>query len=133
MFNKMRLEVGAFAIMASVTYLALQGSHNFSNYFVTVRAFRADPARFHHQTLRVQGTIAPASVRYNHHTATLSFDLTQGRAQLPVVYRGAMPNERFHNVQAIVKGHMGPAGTFKADKLEIQCPDHYAPAQGVQS
>lgn len=126
----MRLQVGALAIVAALVYMVLQGAHNFSSYFVTVQAYHANLARFCNQVIRVQGTMLAHSVHYDPARGTLQFTLASGGERLPVVYHGPMPNEHFSQAQAIVKGRLGPHGTFMAQKLEVQCPDHYAPAKG---
>lgn len=128
MSKKLRLQLGAFVILSALVYVALQGAHNFSTYFVTVKQYRTEMARLSHQTVRVQGTLLDKSVRYDAAQATLFFTITSAGSKLPVVYRGAMPNERFSNASAIVKGRMDSRGVFRAQKLEVQCPNHYAPA-----
>ncbi len=130
--RKIRVQIGALVIVASLTYMLLQGAHNFSSYFVTVRSFRATAAKFGHHTVRVEGVLAARSVHYNKGTGTLLFTLHQGSSTMAVRYRGAMPNERFRNANAIVKGHLESNGVFEADKLEIQCPNHYGPSHGVR-
>lgn len=129
MSNKFRLQLGAFVIVAALSYMVLQGAHNFSSYFMTVQAYRAQSRLFTRAVVRVQGTLVSKTVHYNPENATLSFVMTSGRARLPVIYRGALPNERFSNASAIVKGSMGKNGQFVAEKLEIQCPDHYSPSK----
>lgn len=133
MTRKMRLQVGILLIVTALAYMVLQGAHNFSSYFVTVRAYVANAPKFRHEVVRVQGTLVARSVRYNDARGSLHFELSSGSAHLPVVYRGAMPNERFRNASAIVKGRMGAHGVFQAQKLEIQCPDHYTPAREPSS
>lgn len=130
--KRVRYQMGVFVIVASLAYMLLQGAHNFSSYFVSVKVYRAHLAKFRDQTIRVQGLLESNSVRYNPHKAVLSFVLADGSSAIAVMYRGAMPNERFRNADAIVKGRMGPQGVFDAQKLEIQCPNHYAPAKEVQ-
>jgi len=130
MSKKLRLQLGAFVILAALVYLVLQGAHNFSSYFVTVNAYRADMSQLAHQTVRVQGTLLASSVKYDPATATLRFTIASNGKILPVVYHGPMPNEQFQDASAICKGQMGPNGVFECQKLEIQCPDHYTPASG---
>lgn len=127
--KKIRLQIGALVILSALAYMVLQGAHNFSSYFVTVQAYRANIAKFGRETVRVQGTLLSKSVHYNPTSATLRFTMTSGHSTLPVIYQGAMPNEQFKDASAIAKGHMVD-GVFRAEKLEIQCPDHYAPAKG---
>lgn len=131
MTKKVRLQIGALAILSSLVYIGLEGAHNFSSYFVTVNAYRAHMGQFADKTFRVQGTLLASSVRYNEATTTLSFTLQAKGQSLPVVYRGAMPNEQFKNADAIVEGKIGSNGVFQASKLMIQCPNHYVAAKSV--
>lgn len=129
MSKPVRLQISVVVIISALVYMMLQGAHNFSSYFVTVRAYCANPQKFQHREVRVQGSLLAQSVHYNAGDGVLSFTLISGSQRLRVQYRGAMPDERFHAASAIVKGEMGAHGVFDADKLEIQCPDHYGPAR----
>lgn len=133
MSKKLRLQIGAMMVVAALAYMVLQGAHNFSSYFLTVKTYRAEMTKLGQQTVRVQGTMLSKSVHYDPRSASLRFTLASGGAALPVVYQGQMPDEHFRNAGAIAKGHMGANGVFDATKLEIQCPDHYAPAGGQAS
>ena len=128
MTNKLRMQVGAFVIMGALAYLGFQGAHNFSNYFVTVSQYRHQMRRLAGMDVRVQGMLYAQSVHYDAATSTLRFRLVSNGESLPILYHGSMPNEQFKNASAIVKGQMGSNGVFVAQKLEIQCPNHYAPA-----
>ncbi|PSR24076.1 MAG: cytochrome C biogenesis protein CcmE [Sulfobacillus acidophilus] len=123
-----RLQLSVVVIVAVLVYMMIQGVHNFSSYFVTVRTYRAHLGQLRTQNVRVEGTVLARSVRYNPEDGSLRFTLTSGSEQLNVLYRGMMPDERFRDAHAIVKGKMGANGFFYAQKLEIQCPDHYAPS-----
>ncbi|POB10683.1 MAG: cytochrome C biogenesis protein CcmE [Sulfobacillus thermosulfidooxidans] len=128
MTKKLRMQIGTFVILGALAYLGFQGAHNFSNYFVTVSQYRHQMRRLAGMDVRVQGTLSAQSVHYNAATSTLRFSLVSNGESLPILYHGAMPNEHFKNASAIVKGEMDSHGVFVAQKLEIQCPDHYAPA-----
>lgn len=129
----MRLQIGAVVIVAAFIYLAFQGAHNFSSYFVTVQSYRRQIAVLAHKRVRVQGTLLSKSVHYDAAHSSLSFTLMSHGQTLPVVYQGAMPNERFRNAGAIVEGEMGPHGVFQATKLMIQCPNHYEAPKTTKS
>ncbi len=128
-----RFQVSLVVIIAALVYMMVQGVHNFSSYFVTVQAYRAHLSQFKSQEVRVQGSLLARSVRYDPETGALRFTLTSGSQHLRVLYRGVIPNERFRDANAIVKGRIGASGVFDAQKLEIQCPDHYGPQGGTNS
>jgi cytochrome c-type biogenesis protein CcmE len=125
MNKKHRLQFGAVVIVGALVYLGLQSAHSFSQYFVPVRQYEANPAAFSGQTLQVQGKLLASSVRYDAARETMRFDLTGGRYHLPVKYVGAVPTEDYANASAIVEGRMGSGGVFQARQILIQCPDHY--------
>ena len=129
--NRVRLAVASVAVMVGIGYILMQTTQYFSTYFVTVREFRARPNAFGGRLVRVQGKLLGNSVHYNQAHDALTFSLTSGGIALPVQYRGALPNERFQNVNAIVKGRLTASGVFKADKLMIQCPNHYNSAPSM--
>lgn len=131
--KRLRIQVGALIILSAIVYMMLQGAHNFRSYFLTVQTFQSHLGKYRHQVVRVQGTLLAQSVRYSEGSATLRFTLESGHAKLPVVYHGMMPNERYGNASAIVKGQLAKDNVFRATKLEIQCPDHYTPARGGTS
>lgn len=128
MSKKTRLQVGALVIVAALAFIVLQGSHNFTQYFVSVRQYRTHYAQYAGQVLRVEGTMLSRSVHYDAATSTLHFMLTSQGQSLPVEYQGPMPSEQFQNADAIVEGKLNAQGVFVAQKLMVKCPDHYTPA-----
>ncbi|PSR34013.1 MAG: cytochrome C biogenesis protein CcmE [Sulfobacillus benefaciens] len=131
MTKKVRLQIGTLVILAALVYIVLQGSH-FSNYFLPVSQFRSQMSRYSNQIVKVQGTLLSSSVKYNPANRTLRFDLESQGQVLPILYQGPMPDEQFKNASAIVKGKM-VNGVFDAQKLMIQCPDHYSAAPTTKS
>lgn len=132
MTKKVRLQIGTLVILAALVYIVLQGSH-FSNYFVPVNQFRSQISRYDNQVVKVQGTLLSSTVKYNAANSTLRFNLEAKGQTLPILYQGPMPDEQFKNASAIVEGKMGSNGVFDAQKLMIQCPDHYSAATSTNS
>ncbi|CAB1128989.1 Cytochrome C biogenesis protein CcmE [Candidatus Hydrogenisulfobacillus filiaventi] len=128
MSKQLRLYAGTAAVVAAILYLGWMGARNFSNYFMPVNQYRAEYARYAGKVVRVQGRLLGSSVRFNPRQGTLRFTLLAHGASLPVLYTGPVPNEKFKNTDAIVEGRMDAQGVFVADKLAIQCPDHYQAA-----
>lgn len=128
MSDRVRFGVAAGAILLALAYFVTQGARNFSNYFVTVKQFQADPAKYRGQVLRVQGKLLAGTVRYNPARSLLRFTIESGGSRLAVAYVGSLPNEQFRDASAIVKGRLAPNGVFEAQKLMVQCPDHYSAA-----
>jgi cytochrome c-type biogenesis protein CcmE len=128
MSDRVRFGVAVVALLVALVYFVAEGARNFSNYFVTVKQFQADPAKYRGQVLRVQGRLLASTVRYNPARSLLRFTIASGGSRLAVAYVGSVPNEQFRDASAIVKGKLAPNGVFQAQKLMIQCPDHYSAA-----
>ncbi|MCL8207671.1 MAG: cytochrome c maturation protein CcmE [Actinomycetia bacterium] len=131
MSKKVRLQLGAAMILVALVYLGIQGARNFSQYFVPVNQFRAQEARYAGQVVRVQGRLLASTVRYDARSETMTFVLSKGGNRLPVKYVGPVPSEQYRDADAIVEGRLGPNGVFDAQKLMIQCPNHYQAADGT--
>lgn len=129
MLSTWRTRFSVVAILLALGYMVTQGIKNFSNYFVTVGALDRQPQAYFHRTVRVQGTLLADTVHYDAARGLLTFVLASGQARIHVQYQGPPPDERFLNQGAIVRGHLQSVHVFLANKLEIQCPNHYAPPE----
>lgn len=129
--KKVRLQLGAAMILVALVYLGIQGARNFSQYFIPVNQFQAQATRYAGQVVRVQGRLLASTVRYDAQTETMTFVLAKGADRLPVKYVGPVPTEQYQDADAIVEGQLGRNGVFDAQKLMIQCPDHYKAAGGT--
>jgi cytochrome c-type biogenesis protein CcmE len=124
-----RVRLGIGLIVVALGYMVDQGVKNFSSYFITVRTFDRQLDAYRDRTVRVQGTLLARTVHYDASRGLLTFVLASGSSRLVVRYQGPLPDERFLNQSAIVRGRLGANQVFDANKLEIQCPNHYVPVE----
>lgn len=114
-------------IVLSLAYLVYGGIQQGATYWVTVGELRqrasALPSR-----VRLGGTVAAGTVRWDTAHRNLSFVITDGTATLPVRYSGVVPDIFAEDRQVVVEGAVGRDGTFAATTLLAKCPTKYNPA-----
>lgn len=118
---------GAVLIVLSLAYLVYGGIQQGATYWVTVGELvqrgPALPSR-----VRLGGTVAEGTVRWDAAHRHLAFVITDGAHTLPVRYSGVVPDIFAEGRQVVVEGGVGRDGTFDATTLLAKCPTKYNPA-----
>jgi cytochrome c-type biogenesis protein CcmE len=80
----------------------------------------------------IGGLILRGSVRRGH-GGVVHFVVTDGRAQVPVIYTGALP-DLFHEGQGVVAaGALDSSGTFAANEVLAKHDERYMPPEVVDA
>jgi len=79
--------------------------------------------------LRLGGLVAEGSVERIEDGATIRFAVTDGRARVPVRYRGMLPDLFREGQGVIAQGRLGPDGTFRADEVLAKHDETYMPPE----
>jgi cytochrome c-type biogenesis protein CcmE len=78
------------------------------------------------RNLRVGGRVAAGSlVREG---TRVSFVVTDGRSQVPVVYRGDVPDTLKEGTDVVAEGRLRTDGTLVATRVLAKCSSKYVPA-----
>lgn len=130
--RKILVAVIVFAAVGG--YLAFSGARSSLTYYVTVGEL-LDRASTLSGPLRLGGTVAPGSVRWDRRAGRLEFHVTDGTRHIPVVYRGVVPDTFRPGGEVVVEGSYD-GGRFVADRLFAKCPSKFdatgsGGAQGV--
>ena len=126
-------------IVLSLAYLVYGGIQQGATYWVTVGELRqrahasissspaagrpALPSR-----VRLGGTVAAGTVRWDAAHQHLAFVITDGANTLPVRYSGVVPDIFAEGRQVVVEGGVARDGAFDATTLLAKCPTKYNPA-----
>jgi cytochrome c-type biogenesis protein CcmE len=150
--------VGGIVILAAVVYLIVSSTQASAEYFMTINELKSKGSAVVGKNLRVSGAVVGDTIQYDPQTLTLTFDVAnvpgdnkeidaQGglakvlheavvdpsRARMKVVYSGPKPDLLKDEAQAIMTGHMGDDGVFRAEELLLKCPTKYQEAVPNQS
>lgn len=118
---------GTVLIVLSLAYLVYGGIQQGATYWVTVGELRQRgpvlPSR-----VRLGGTVAAGTVRWDTAHRHLSFVITDGANTMPVRYSGVVPDIFAEGRQVVVEGGVARDGAFDATMLLAKCPTKYNPA-----
>jgi len=118
----------AVAALIGAVMLAMWGLADRAAYFRTpqdVAAGRAEAG----VPIRLGGMVRAGSIRKLADGVTVTFDLTDGPASVPVRFRGIVPDLFKEGSGAIAEGRLGRDGTFVADNILAKHDERYMPPQ----
>lgn len=82
-------------------------------------------------TIRLGGQVAPGSIVIGGGASGLQFDVTDGKAVVPVRSQGVPPQMFREGIGVVVEGTMTPGGWFESQRLMVSHGNEYqAPADG---
>mgnify|MGYP006148255009 CR=1 FL=1 len=74
-------------------------------------------------------TVAPGSIERLADGVTIRFRVGDGAAQVPVQYRGILPDLFQENSGAVAEGRLARDGTFVADNILAKHDERYMPPE----
>jgi cytochrome c-type biogenesis protein CcmE len=92
-------------------------------YFVTPSELLAAPVA--NKTYRLGGLVLPGSLTWDAKSLSLSFTLSDGKAQVPVRHRGAPPDLFAEGRGAVVEGSWAREGYFQASLILAKHSEEY--------
>jgi cytochrome c-type biogenesis protein CcmE len=110
--------LAAFSVLVALSF---QGS---MVYYLTVSEFLAHPPSGLDAHFRVNGRVVPGSIVRRPGVLGATFVMTDGKAQLPVVFRKELPDTFVDEAEVVVEGRE-KEGTFEAHTLLAKCPSKY--------
>ncbi len=120
-----RLWWAGLLVVVAVVYLAYTGWQGATLYYLTPAEAR-DRA-LSGRTFRVAGNVGP-DVAWDGTSLELRFKVVDDSAALPVVYRGAPPDNFGPGQQVVVEGTADGQGGLVANRLIMKCPSKYEQA-----
>jgi cytochrome c-type biogenesis protein CcmE len=116
----------ALAILSLAAALALTALRESIVFFMTPSELAAKPAESG-KRLRIGGLVKEGSLVREGLSAR--FEVTDGNASFPVIYRGILP-DLFREQQGVVaEGAFDAAGTFRADTVLAKHDERYMPKE----
>lgn len=78
--------------------------------------------------VKVGARVVPGTVQRDSSGRMVAFEMTDGRATYPVIYRGIIPDTFSDSVEVVVEGRLDASGTFQATTLLAKCASRYEEA-----
>lgn len=123
-----RVLIGGALVVGTVGYLMASGIKDTGVYFLTpselATRVTADPS-FYNVGVKMGARVVHGSIQRDVASQTISFKVTDGTQNYPVVYRGLAPDTFTDDVDVVVEGRLMPDGTFQATTLLAKCGSRY--------
>lgn len=118
-----KIMIGAAAIVGAIIFLIYSGIKETSVYFLTVT--EASEMAESGQDLRIGGKVLIGSIKKDSDELGAQFILTDDEKQIPIKYKGTIPDMFQADAEVVVQGRFGPSGKFEAYTLMTSCPSRY--------
>lgn len=119
--------VAAAAVVAAVL-LAMWGLKDRAAYFYTPTEVATGKAAAG-QPIRLGGMVEEGSIEQLGDGVTIRFRVGDGTAQVPVLFRGIVPDLFRENSGAVAEGRLARDGTFVADNILAKHDERYMPPE----
>jgi len=122
--------VGVIVIGGGLGYFMFQAIQSSWSYYYLVDDFVEDftakgPAA-EVSSLRVFGEVKPDSVTRDLEKTLLTFTLAGSKNELPVQYKGSVPDNFTEGRNVVVQGRLDKTGVFQAKTLMTKCESKYS-------
>ncbi len=120
--------LGAGLVTLTVGFLMAEGIKDTGVYFLTPAELAervASDSSLYDVGIRVGGNVVKGSITRDVASQTITFEVTDGDATFPVVYRGLAPDTFTDEVEVVVEGRLAIEGTFQATTLLAKCGSRY--------
>jgi cytochrome c-type biogenesis protein CcmE len=123
-----RVLIGGALVVGTVGYLMASGIKDTGVYFLTpselATRVTADPS-FYNVGVKMGARVVHGTIQRDVASQTISFKVTDGTQNYPVIYRGLAPDTFTDDVDVVVEGRLMPDGTFHATTLLAKCGSKY--------
>lgn len=102
------------------------------DYFYAPSAFVAGEVPFE-KRIRAGGCVVPGSVQRSDGSLDVQFVITDGEAELSVVFDKILPDLFAEGEAAVITGQLMQNGTMRADKVLAKHDENYTPPEVAES
>jgi cytochrome c-type biogenesis protein CcmE len=124
--NKLKLLVGALALVGALGYFGFMAFENATVYYYTVaEATELGPSE-DGRMVRVNGKLIPTSFDRQDGSTEARFQLTDGDQTMLAVHEGVLPDLFFNDhSEIILEGSFDGEMVFRSENVIVKCPSKY--------
>lgn len=126
--QRLVLVMVALAALIGAALLATWALRNQASFFYLPAEMAANPPETG-RAVRLGGMVETGSLRRQRDGVTIAFIVTDGKARVPVSFRGITPDLFVEGSGVVAEGKLGADGTFVADNLLAKHDEKYVPRE----
>jgi cytochrome c-type biogenesis protein CcmE len=108
-----------------MTFFVFQAMRSSWSYYYSVDEFSANKSAVRNHSLRIAGRVQRGSIVRDLEKVSLNFTLAGSETELPVQYKGPVPDNFAEDREVVVEGRLDVTGVFRADMLMTKCESKY--------
>lgn len=120
-----KLLVGVVIIGGGIGYFMYQVMQSSWSYYYSVDDFSVNSNAVKNHSLRIAGRVKQGSIVRDVQKISLNFTLAGSETELPVSYKGTVPDNFAEDREVVVEGQLDTTGIFQADMLMTKCESKY--------
>ncbi len=120
-----KISLGLLIIGGGIGYFMYQAMQSSWSYYYSVDDFSADSAAVKNHSLRIAGRVKQDSIVRDLQKMSLNFTLAGAETELPIQYKGTVPDNFAEDREVVVEGRLDTTGIFQADMLMTKCESKY--------
>lgn len=118
-----RVAIAVLVVVAAIGYLIYTSIQSTTVYYLTVAELKAKGPSA--SAIRVAGVVQNGTIQRSPADSTVRFTIADDGGQLPVEYRGMLPDIFGPGIQVVVEGRYAADGVFQASTLLAKCPSKF--------
>ncbi|AIT79294.1 MULTISPECIES: cytochrome c maturation protein CcmE [Novosphingobium] len=126
--QRLVLLVLALVVLIGAGLLAAWALRNQASYFYVPNEIVASPPA-PDRAVRLGGMVEKGSLKTEGDGVTIAFVVEDGKARVPVTFKGIVPSLFVEGSGVVAEGRMGKDGTFIADNLLAKHDENYVPRE----
>lgn len=126
--QRLVLLVIALVALLGAGLLGAWALRNQASYFYVPAELAANPPE-EGKAIRLGGMVEAGSIKTAADGVTISFVVGDGKARVPVQFKGIVPDLFTEGSGVVAEGRLGPGGTFVADNLLAKHDENYVPRE----
>ena len=126
--QRLVLLVIALVALLGAGLLGAWALRNQASYFYVPAELAANPPE-EGKAIRLGGMVEAGSIKTAADGVTINFVVGDGKARVPVQFKGIVPDLFTEGSGVVAEGRLGPGGTFVADNLLAKHDENYVPRE----
>ena len=123
--NTLKIAASVLIIGGGVGYLMYSSMAANLEYYKQVDEIADEMESWIGVRIRLAGNVKEGSIFHRPATHEYLFTVAYGGAEIPVHYKGSVPDSFMENAEVVVAGRLRDDGTFEGDRVFAKCPSKY--------
>lgn len=120
-----KIIIGVIVIGGGIGFFMYEAMQSSWSYYYSVDEFSANTSLVADSTFRIAGKVKAGTIDRDIEKILLSFTLAGNKSEIPVEYKGIVPDNFTEDIEVVVEGRMDVAGVFQAGTLLTKCESKY--------